>query len=419
MAWLELRAGGLYHVGFRFDGQKFKKALHTRDVRTANARLHRVDENIRLIESGRLIIPDDADVASFLLSDGKLNGATPNSPKQKLRTLGQYAAAFLASIPDGSLEPHTVEGMVTHLKHLRRIIGSSRIFTELKLHDLQTYVDRRSKDPGIRGRDLSAATIKKEITTLRTLWNWARNGEYISRVLPLRGLRYPKMTDKPPFQTLAQIERRLAQVAHTEDEENELWSSLFLTTQEVHALLEHIRVTAQHGFIYPMFVFAAHTGARRSEILRSRLDDLDFGAGTITIHEKKRVRGRHTTRSVPMSPLLRQVLRDWIPAHPGGMQTFALSSAIDHSKRKGNAVLPITHDQAHDYFKRAVERSKWEKARGWHVFRHSFCSNCAAAGIDQRIINAWVGHQTEEMVKRYRHLIPDQQQRAIADVFGG
>lgn len=31
MAWLELRASGLYHIGSHFEGQKFKKALHTRD----------------------------------------------------------------------------------------------------------------------------------------------------------------------------------------------------------------------------------------------------------------------------------------------------------------------------------------------------------------------------------------------------
>ena len=52
------------------------------------------------------------------------------------------------------------------------------------------------------------------------------------------------------------------------------------------------------------------------------------------------------------------------------------------------------------------------------MFRHSFCSNCAAKGIDQRLINAWVGHQTEEMVRRYRHLIPNQQQEAIRVVYG-
>ena len=48
----------------------------------------------------------------------------------------------------------------------------------------------------------------------------------------------------------------------------------------------------------------------------------------------------------------------------------------------------------------------------------SFASNCAAQRVDQRTINAWMGHQTEEMVRRYRHLIPDQQHHAIRAVFG-
>jgi integrase len=63
--------------------------------------------------------------------------------------------------------------------------------------------------------------------------------------------------------------------------------------------------------------------------------------------------------------------------------------------------------------------SKWPKIRGFHVFRHSFASNLAAASVDQRIIDKWMGHQTEEMRKRYQHLFPDQQREAIALVFGG
>jgi integrase len=39
--------------------------------------------------------------------------------------------------------------------------------------------------------------------------------------------------------------------------------------------------------------------------------------------------------------------------------------------------------------------------------------------VDQRIIDEWMGHQTEEMRKRYRHLLPDQQQMAIDLVVGG
>jgi integrase len=56
--------------------------------------------------------------------------------------------------------------------------------------------------------------------------------------------------------------------------------------------------------------------------------------------------------------------------------------------------------------------------RGWHTLRHSFCSNCAAKGIDQRIINAWMGHVTEEMARRYQHLFPSNEQKAMAELFG-
>ena len=38
---------------------------------------------------------------------------------------------------------------------------------------------------------------------------------------------------------------------------------------------------------------------------------------------------------------------------------------------------------------------------------------------DQRLIDAWVGHTTEEMRRRYRHLLPDQSASAIRSVFEG
>lgn len=65
-----------------------------------------------------------------------------------------------------------------------------------------------------------------------------------------------------------------------------------------------------------------------------------------------------------------------------------------------------------------LKKSKWHVVPGWHCFRHSFISNCAARGVDQRMIDAWVGHQTEAMRRRYRHLVPAVSQAALASVFG-
>ncbi|MCG8584592.1 MAG: hypothetical protein MI757_07770, partial [Pirellulales bacterium] len=70
-------------------------------------------------------------------------------------------------------------------------MGSTLPLHELELADLQDYVDRRSKEKGNRGRTVSPATIKKELTTLRLMWNWARNAGHFDRVLPQKGIRYP------------------------------------------------------------------------------------------------------------------------------------------------------------------------------------------------------------------------------------
>jgi len=75
-------------------------------------------------------------------------------------------------------------------------------------------------------------------------------------------------------------------------------------------------------------------------------------------------------------------------------------------------------DQASHYFEQTLAGSKWEKIKGWHVFRHLFISNCASRGIDQRMIDTWSGHQTDEMRKRLRHLFPTVQREALQPVFG-
>ena len=49
----------------------------------------------------------------------------------------------------------------------------------------------------------------------------------------------------------------------------------------------------------------------------------------------------------------------------------------------------------------------------FHTLRHSFASNLAREGIDDRIIDHFMGHQTEEMRRRYQHLFPDKKESAI------
>jgi integrase len=152
--------------------------------------------------------------------------------------------------------------------------------------------------------------------------------------------------------------------------------------------------------------------------MRSEIDDIDLRQKTITIRERKRVKGMKSTRIVPMSPLLEGVLSQWLAEHPGSMHTFCHAERRPRSRKARLSPMPLTADEAHDHFKRVLRGSRFEKLKGWHVLRHSFCSNAAAAGIDQRVINAWVGHQSEEMVERYRLLLPTQSENSIHRLFG-
>ena len=56
MAWLTQR-GQVFHLGFRYSGRVFHASLKTADQRVTSAAVSRVDENLRLVETGRLTIP--------------------------------------------------------------------------------------------------------------------------------------------------------------------------------------------------------------------------------------------------------------------------------------------------------------------------------------------------------------------------
>lgn len=134
------------------------------------------------------------------------------------------------------------------------------------------------------------------------------------------------------------IERISGRGGLSDDEIDELWSCLFLESDEVDQLLEDVNNRSRLSFVYPMFLFAAHTGARRSEIIRSRIDDFDFELRVVHIREKKRSRSQSTTfRRVPMSQRLSEEMSKWFAEHPGGQMTicredhtFSTTDATNH-----------------------------------------------------------------------------------------
>jgi integrase len=422
MAFLEQR-GNRFRVIFRHAGRRYTHALKTSELSVAQGLMGGIERTLMLLNQRILSVPDGVDLLTFVVSNGQVKRLATESveeaPARAKRDLAlrELKDRFVEAHGVGAMEMNSLDTVAMHLRHLIRTFGVNFSVQTLTLAKLQEHVNRRAKKKGIHNRPLSPATIRKEIASLRAAWNWAVQMGLISGSFPNRGLKFPKSDEKPPFQTWQEIERQVARGV-TASEERALWDCVFLTLPEIAELLEYVKATARHGFIYPMFCFAAHTGARRSEILRTRINDVDLEAATVCIHERKRSKDRRTSRRVALTPFLVRVLKEWLATHPGGQYLFCHELEVWRSKTKRVEYVPVTRDEASDHFKRTLAGSKWERLRGWHVFRHSFVSNCAAKSIDQRVIDEWTGHQTDDMRRRYRHLFPHQQQTAIRLVFG-
>jgi len=397
-------ASGQYRARFRFAGREYKRSLRTSEYKEAKALLGRIDYTVRLIERGELEIPISADPATFIVTAGKKTGESASSAGPL--TLKQLFDTYTDKLPAGSKEESTLKTEKLHFKHLLRHLKAGTIAQSLTASHVQAYVQRRAKDK-YRGRFTRPDTIKLELTTLRLVWNWAVGQGLLVGLSPVRGIKYPKADEKPPFMTMAEIERTIARGGLTNDDEAALWESLYLTKKEVDDVLDFVKANAKDEVAYPMFVFVAHTGARRSELLRARIDDFDFDSETVLIREKKKSKSKATTyRRIAMTGLLKSVMRRWFDDHPGGQ--FAIARAGE------NGPEALTTTVAHNMFKRTLAHSPlWSRINGFHVFRHSFVSNLAAASVDQRVIDEFVGHATEEQRRRYRHLFPDVRQRAI------
>ena len=407
---------GNWIVMFRFGGKQFRRSCETTSNSDAVSVKARVEDTIRLLNIGRISIPPDADPGVWIMSEGKLT-EKPKLPKHELRRLDEICTAYIVDQVGKAKNTLATEEM--QIRHLKRLLGESTQLSTITLTTIQAYINTRIKTK-YREKLLSGRTIRKELATFRQIWDWARKRKYVTAECPLydEGRRWavtlPKPTEKEKFQTWQQIERRIARGGLSPQQKKELWDSLFLDEDQIVELLKYVKEHARYPFIYPMFAFAAYTGARRGEIRRSQIDDFDFGSCQVKVRERKRKKDMaESCRFVPLHPKLAEVMRDWFKDHPGGRYTISGPWRMRGRKDKTD-FLEATKDEAHHHFKFTLKDGKWKVLRGFHVLRHSFGSNLARSGkVPRDTIAKWMGHTTEEMKDHYQHLFPQDGQSQI------
>lgn len=407
MASLYRRSSGLYLLSLRYGPHQLQRSLRTRDEAEAKNLQTLIEQRLRHLRDGVLVLPEGATTDDLwnVLWYGQLPTATTTRLVKKI-SMTVFADRYLASYPVGSKEPETIETERTHLNNLKRLIGGSTPINAIQPADLRSYIGQRQREDGNRGGKIKPDTIRKELQTFRLLWHLAKAEGCVSGECPLDDVKLPKKRQKPPFLTWEQIEQRIARGGLTEQQAKELWECLFLRETEIAALLRHVKHVARElsrfPYIYPALCFCAYTGARRSEMFRCTIDDVT--EDMVMLREKKRDRDTEFTyRYVPLNRELKVILDEWLVRHPGGQFMFC----------KDNRQ-PLEDRTSREAFKAALKGSKWNVLLGYHVLRHSFASNLARSGrVSQPEIDELMGHQTEEMRLRYRHLFPEDKRRAV------
>ena len=399
---------GKARIFFRYAGRQFNRTMTVRNDREAERACALIEETIQDLERGKLALPPDADSAAFIMSGGRVStpprlAADPPGEAEGPASLMRVFNTYTETLTPGSKEANSLGTEAVHRRHFFRVLGENTTFGDLGVDTIQGYVDARARE-GV-GRE----TIRKELSTLRVVWGWASKRRHVDgpATWKMQDLTFPKAVERPPFQTWDQIARKIGRGGLTAPQQAELWECLWLDQGQTVECLEWVREHAGRPSMFPMFAFAAYTGARRGEMLRSERDDWDFGGGIVTIRQKKADKSKSfTRRNVPIHPDLAEVMRGWFADHPGGPWTICMPD--------GRPFIPQT---ASEYLRATLRGGKWSVLHGWHTFRHSLASNMASAGTDQRIISEILGHHTEEMERRYRHLLPRKQEHALHALF--
>lgn len=191
------------------------------------------------------------------------------------------------------------------------------------------------------------------------------------------------------------------------------FSPLFLTQKKPHV---------PHK-IGKAIIVLLKSGMRQEELLALFWEDIDFKGNTIHIHQTVTLDGytpiivpktktHESTRTIPMHPLVRQVLEDM-------EQTATKSNTVFCKDDGGIWAQNCFYNLYKSYFEalnkwRSDNNMKSVKYRSPHATRHTFSSDLNRAGVDPKTIAALLGHATADIsMDVYTHVGKNEMDNAI------
>lgn len=325
-------------------------------------------------------------------------------------TVKEAGSLWIKRCKEKKLEPMTVKGYEEHVDlHIVPFIGAKKL-SDMTVPACNAFADQ------LRDAGRSAAMIKKIIRSLGSIFKEARR-RGLSNVAPTVGLDLdlPQRGDpRPVIPTKAELQ---GIVAAATARVSKLWRALVLV--------------------------AVFCGLRASELRGLRWADVEFDKRLINVtqradasHNIGNLKSKAAYRSLRLSPLVLNALREWKLACPKGDLDLVFPNGLGKVESYANLIehgfgpiqiaagvitlVPVTDVDGNAVVNNAGEPVMREVGRyGLHALRHACASLWIEQGHNPKQIQTLMGHSSIKVTfDTYGHLFADSEadQRAAESV---
>jgi site-specific recombinase XerD len=167
-----------------------------------------------------------------------------------------------------------------------------------------------------------------------------------------------------------------------------------LSVEEVHQLMRHVHRPHHHVCLSTIYA----CGLRVSEGAQLQISEIDSARAMLHIRCSKREKDRYVPLPETTLTMLRQ---HWSThRHP----TYLFPARTRYGFLQANSSQPMTTRSVQRAFAAALEESSIGKEATVHTLRHSWATHLLEAGIDLRLIQAYLGHSSPQTTALYTHL---------------
>ena len=168
---------------------------------------------------------------------------------------------------------------------------------------------------------------------------------------------------------------------------------MVLSREEVRRILTAVKIPVYHACLTTIYA----CGLRLLEGARLQVPDVDSGRMVLHIHSGKGKKDRY----VPLPEATLTMLRSHWCTHHSPLWMFP-APVMQPSVVSTGA--PVTGSALHRAFGKALQASHISKRAHVHTLRHSYATHLLEAGINLRIIQANLGHNSPRTTEIYTHL---------------